>query len=1171
MKLKHLKLAGFKSFVDTTTVPFPSSKVAILGPNGCGKSNVVDAIRWVMGESSAKYLRGDSMEDVIFNGSTGRKPVGQAMVELVFDNSDGSLAGEYANYAEIGVRRVVTRDGQSSYFINNTRCRKRDVVDIFLGTGLGPRSYAVIEQGMISRFVSAKPEELRIYLEEAAGISKYKERRRETENRMQHTQENLNRISDVCEEHERQLTHLKRQANAAEKYKVLKQEERSLRAQLLALRWQELAEQLQTQSIIVQQHETVLESVLAEQQHIDTAVEKQRQLRSDAQQALQQVQERYYELGNAITQLEQKLLSQRERCQQLTEEQQRVERELNQTQHTLRNDQQQQQALQQQLSELEPRYQAITQQAQQAHEELNAVERVMREWQQQWNEFQQQLASANQQAQLQQARLQHLQQNHHQVEQRITRLTDEQAHHDFSEIQNLIDELQQQQQALLEQQQHKQTQLADIKDRITEQRDLNQENRQALDGVRGELQQLKGRYASLEALQQAALGKRNQAVVGWLAQHQLADNPRLAQGLNVEAGWETAVETVLGNYLQAVCVEQFSRVSELLTGFDEGQVILMNVHSSNTETTSTANANKLSSKVQAQWHNAYDLLNQVFIAEDLAQALNLQSQLQAHESVITRDGIWLGANWLRVSRDEDQQQGVLQREQELKQLADEIAQTEQRVNELEQQMTRGREQLVDYEQQREALQQRASELNAQVAEHTAQIKVQEGKFNQLSQRSEQINQELTQLQQQAQQQQADINQTQQQLQTAQQALQEQQQQRTTLEAQREQRQQQLDQKRQFVKDTSSEQHQLELQIKTVQTQVASIQQQLQRTEQQTSQLQQRQQTIATQLQEAQAPINSLATQLEQQLTKRSGVETELNDAKIYFEQFEQQLQGYEQQRHQLEQKLRADQSKLEKLRIDMQSLHVRRTTIEEQQQEAGNEMQQVLAEMPEDAAVQPWEQTLATVEQKIQRLGPINLAAIDEYQTQLERKTYLDTQLADLTEALDTLQKAIHKIDKETRTRFKETFDVVNTKFKELFPKLFGGGSASLELLGDDLLTTGVAMMARPPGKRNATVHLLSGGEKALTAISLVFAIFHLNPAPFCILDEVDAPLDDANVGRFCRLMDEMSKTVQFLFITHNKVTMEAADHLLGVTMNEPGVSRLVTVDMENAIAMAEA
>ncbi|RMS47788.1 Chromosome segregation protein SMC [Pseudomonas amygdali pv. photiniae] len=682
MRLKCIKLAGFKSFVDPTTVNFPSNMAAVVGPNGCGKSNIIDAVRWVMGESSAKNLRGESMTDVIFNGSTSRKPVSQASIELVFDNSDGTLVGEYAAYAEISIRRKVTRDSQNSYYLNGTKCRRRDITDIFLGTGLGPRSYSIIEQGMISKLIEAKPEDLRNFIEEAAGISKYKERRRETENRIRRTHENLARLTDLREELERQLERLHRQAQAAEKYQEYKAEERQLKAQLSAVRVK--VEQL-----------------------------------------------------------------------------------------TLRR----------------------------------------------------------------------------------TRLDEELA----------------------------------------------------------------------------------------------------------ELGEQRAVE--------------HEHLGE--------------------------------SRLQLQ-----DALDSM--AQDTEQREVLQAQ-------------------------------------------------------------------------RDALRERLDRIRQDARQH---------------------------------------------------------------------------------KDHS---HQLAVRLGSLKAQYDSTRQALERLRMQSERLTEKREQLSLNLEEGEAPLEELRLKLEELLERRMVVDDEMRIAKNALEDADRELREAEKRRTQAEQQSQLLRGQLEQQRLEWQSLTVRRTALQDQLHEDGYDLHGVLATLTPDASEQAAEQQLESIAGRIQRLGAINLAAIDEYQQQSERKRYLDAQDADLVEALDTLENVIRKIDKETRNRFKDTFDQINSGIQALFPKVFGGGSAYLELTGEDLLDTGVTIMARPPGKKNSTIHLLSGGEKALTALALVFAIFKLNPAPFCMLDEVDAPLDDANVGRYARLVKEMSQTVQFIYITHNKIAMEMADQLMGVTMHEPGCSRLVAVDVEQAMALVDA
>lgn len=1167
MRLKSIKLAGFKSFVDPTTVAFPDNLSAIVGPNGCGKSNVIDAVRWVMGETSAKHLRGESMADVIFNGSNTRKPTTQASVELVFDNSDGTLGGEYASYAEIALKRQVTRDGQSNYFLNGVKCRRKDITDIFLGTGLGPRSYAIIEQGMISRLIEAKPEELRIYIEEAAGISKYKERRKETEHRMRRTRENLDRLQDLRDELGRQLQHLERQAQAAEKYKQLKEEERLVKAQLQALRWKSVDDQLQSKEARIRDLEVKLEACVADQRAMDAQIELRRDQHHALSDTFSEVQGRYYGLGADIARIEQTIQHTRERGTQLQQDLQKTIEACKQAEDQIRLDQEQLEETTIRLAELEPEYELLKASSDEASEHLHAAEERMQEWQLEWDEFNQKASEPRQRAQVEQSRIQHLEQSVERLRERMERLKSERETLSAGPLEEEVAVLEERMAEADLKLEDLQGNLLAAQEQIKVQRDANNVIAHELDQLKSERQTLKGRFASLEALQQAALG--DNSLVEWLAQHHLGDKPRLAQQLNAESGWEKAVETVLGDYLQAVCIPGLDAVTAVIGSLDKGVVSFLD--------TSTVPAMPSPSGLQPLAHKlqgndaAKALLAGVFVAHDLADALRQRSQLQAGESLITQDGIWIGANWLRVARDSAQQDSVLKRHKELETIVARLQEVEARVDELTETLANGREKLRELEENREHSQRQVTEFNRSVSDLKAQLSAKQVRLEQFNMRRERITKELDECREHQQQEQESLGEARLVLQEALDLMANDTDQRERLLRLRDENRARLDQMRQAARDGKDKAHALALQTQQLKNQIASIEHALERLHQQLAQFKERRTAIEEQLALGDDPFLELQAELEAKLEARLNVEDELRRARRAQEDCEHELRAAEKKRSEAEQAAQGVRSELERHRMDWQGLKVQRETLKHQLREAQFELETVVAELPPEANEEQWSAELERIASRISRLGPINLAAIDEFKSQSERKSYLDSQHNDLTQALETLENAIRKIDRETRARFKETFDKVNQGLSGLFPKVFGGGSAYLELTGEDLLDTGVAIMARPPGKKNSTIHLLSGGEKALTAIALVFSIFQLNPAPFCMLDEVDAPLDDANVGRYSRMVEEMSSKVQFIYITHNKIAMEMAHQLMGVTMHEPGVSRLVTVNVEEAAALATA
>lgn len=1164
MRLKQIKLAGFKSFVDPTTASFPSNLCAVVGPNGCGKSNIIDAVRWVMGESSAKNLRGESMSDVIFNGSGGRKPVGQASIELVFDNSDGTIKGEYAGFSEISVRRKVTRDGQNNYYLNGSKCRRRDIVDIFLGTGLGPRSYAIIEQGMISRLIEAKPEELRIYIEEAAGISKYKERRRDTENRMRRTKENLERLTDIREELERQLVRLERQAKAAEKYAEFKKEERQVKAQLDTLRYRILDEKYKTKYQAISEQELKIEGFVTEGVSHETAIEKFREAYTEQSDKFNEIQGRFYGVGTEIARIEQNIQNIKERQRQLNEDLADAESQSESVRTLLQSDEQRAEAWQVELNEISPELEQLQAMETDSTGELEDAESAMQEWQQSWDEFNQRAAEPRQRAEVEQSRIQHLEQVQSRLLERIRRLDEESqgfANEDSADLEMMQESLSELSLLVEERQQ----QVEDIATGIQEKRDLSARLADELSQSRGRLQTAQARFASLEALQQGATAG-SKKLDQWLNTNDLANKPRLLSQITVEPKWQQAVEVVLADAIHGLCVDDLQGVSDLLDSLEQGQLVVLDKQGQSSEKSGKFPllAEQVSGDARAQ-----SLLAGIYLAEDLAQALQMRTQLAADESIVTPEGLWVGCNWLRVQRMNESQSGLIARQEQIDKLKEEIEQQEVLVEDLTERQAEARDQLKEAEsqqgQQRRELDLKRKEFHDQ----QSQVRALEVQREQTAMRQQKLMADIKEAKDQLSAEDENLSQARMVLQEAIESMEGDNDEKEKLLNQRDNIRTRLDDTRQRARHDKDKLHALAMRHQSLTTQLQSIQDAMQRQREQLAHLQNRREQLQANMGEGSDPSEALQMELEALLEKRISIEENMSNVRREMEVAEQQLRDTEKSRSNVERELQVMRETLTEARIAAQTLQVQRESIAKQVLEDGNELNELLEQLPEDAREAPMEEELVQIANRISRLGAINLAAIDEYKIESERKEYLDSQNSDLQEALETLENAILKIDKETRTRFKETFDAINSGFKELFPKVFGGGHAYLELTGEDLLDTGVAIMAQPPGKRNSTIHLLSGGEKALTAISLVFAIFRLNPAPFCMLDEVDAPLDDANVGRYARLVKEMSNTVQFILITHNKIAMEVAEQLLGVTMHEAGVSRLVSVDVNEAVELA--
>ncbi len=1169
MRLKCIKLAGFKSFVDPTTVHFPSNLSAVVGPNGCGKSNIIDAVRWVMGESSAKNLRGESMTDVIFNGSGGRKPVGQASIELVFDNSDGKLLGEYASFSEISIKRKVTRDAQNFYYLNGTKCRRRDITDIFLGTGLGPRSYAIIEQGMISRLIEAKPEELRVYIEEAAGISKYKERRRDTENRMRRTMENLERLTDIRDELDRQLSRLERQAQAAEKYSLYKKEEREARAQLQALRYKSLDEKAQVIKSQVTELELKVEALVTDQVNRDTNIEKYRTQFTELGDRYNEVQGRYYALGTDVAKIEQTIQHAQERTRQLQMDLEQTDREAKEADAHFQTDSDKAQGWEAELMEIEPELEMVKEAELEAAELLQQAEEAMQVWQTEWDQFNQTASEPRQRAEVEQSKIQHLEQVQSRLLDRIDRLKKEKEGQVAGDVEEEIALLGEQLEELGIEVEEKRLQVESLGDDLNRLSDEREQRASRADELKSQLQTQRGRHASLEALQQAAMAEQDEALGPWLQKQGLQDAQRVAETLEVSAGWDKAVETVLGSSLQAVCANGLDSVSQFLGELEQGELVLLDSQAQVDTTENSRITLPILSGFISSALNLNGFLAGIYAAETLADALQVRSGLKGQESVVTRDGIWLGGNWVRVLKTKNAASGVIARKKELETLSASIAELEEKLAVEADALEALREDLRSHEQRRESLRRESDAASKRYAEVNSEHSAKKVRVEQIIERRERLDKEINEAKEQLAQEAEKLSESRTVLQEAIEHMERDSDQREALLSRRDDIRAKLDQARQTARHSKDRSHELAMRYQSVKTQLDSIKMAIGRLSEQTQRLQDRRQQLLDALGESQDPAEEHKLELEALLEKRLAVENELTSSRAAVDAVEHDLREAEKTRNRIEQEVQGVRGQLENARLQAQTLEVQRQNLREQLEEEQFELETLLETLPEDLQERALEEELEQLAARISRLGAINLAAIDEYKTESERKNYLDSQNADLHEALETLENAIKKIDRETRTRFKETFDQVNTGLQTLFPKVFGGGHAYLELTGEDLLDTGIAIMARPPGKRNSTIHLLSGGEKALTAIALVFSIFQLNPAPFCMLDEVDAPLDDANVGRYARMVEEMSAQVQFIYITHNKIAMEMAHQLLGVTMHEPGVSRLVTVDVEEAAELA--
>lgn len=1159
MRLTHIKLSGFKSFTDPTTIHVPGQLVAVIGPNGCGKSNVIDAVRWVLGEASAKQLRGESMQDVIFNGAATRRPAPRASVELVFDNSDHSLQGAWGQYAEVSIKRQLTRQGESTYFINNQTVRRRDITDLFLGTGVGARGYAVIEQGMISRIIEARPEELRAYIEEAAGVSKYKERRKETEGRLKDTREHLQRLGDLQNELARQVEKLEKQAETAERYKSLTAQLNQQQDLLDYAQWQQslaAADKAtaQHQSLQAQQDETA-----AQVQALNDEVHALQTAEQSQQQAV-------HELGNKRGVLREQIARLEEQIRHRQNLHQRIERDKQAAQAQLQRIHQEQQQIRVQLEEnelyVEEKQTELAEWAMQVaeHEErLPELEEAQATLNAAFQTQQDEANRIRRELALKQQQLAHTGQTIAKHEECKGRLKQE------NQALNLPDEAEtaaaQEAAALLQsQQEHYEEQIIAAEETL-------HAAREAFQTASNRFQSLKQQHITLQAQQALSqiLSQQQEAADFWQATDHAAA-PQLWQHITAPAEWQHALSVILAERLHARSVPQgFVPPAPL----PQGQAAWLSDDLSGGIKKSLP-VQALLNQIQAQppFQTAlHHWLDGVLCAPDLSYALAHQNNLSAHQIWLTPEGHQVDKVSVLLYAKPAQESLIAQKARldgiasELESLAPELSaaeaafkQAEAAVRSSEVQHKNLMQQQQQHTRQYSQAQQRAAELLART--------------NQGQIRREHIERELAQLAEEQTVLQHTSDGLLDDISTLQEAAAELEHQQQTTAHSRQEQQGRLKQAQLALLEANRQYGLAEVAVHKLNQQKQNYQQQIAQLEQQTFDWQERQQELA------------LAYETEFQNDEQHIKLEELSEA---VQTLDEEYIVVQEKLAQIQAQGREQYARVQTLQTQLPQLQAATQTALLQQQEALINAKRYHQNLTERAADLDALEALAkespkvlntsigSLTQQIEALGAVNLAALQELEEARERDGYYRSQSEDVQAAITILEEAIAQIDDKTKARFKETFDAVNGKVQTFFPTLFGGGEATLKMIGDDLLTAGVSIMARPPGKKNSTIHLLSGGEKALTAMSLVFALFSLNPAPFCLLDEVDAPLDDANTSRFCNLVKEMSAQTQFLYISHNRLTMEMAEQLVGVTMQEKGVSRVVAVDIKQALEMAEA
>ncbi|MES1956165.1 chromosome segregation protein SMC [Salinisphaera hydrothermalis] len=1171
MRLTQIKLAGFKSFVDPTTLSLASNLTSVVGPNGCGKSNVIDAVRWVTGESSARQLRGEALEDVIFNGSNARKPVGRASVELRFDNSEGKLGGQYGAFAEISVRRELTREGGSKYFINNTRARRRDVVDLFLGTGLGGRSnYAVIEQGAVNRLIEAKPEDMRQVLEEAAGISKYKERRRETENRIRHTRENLERLDDLISEISQRLSTLKRQAANAEKYKTFKADERRLRAELLTLRWQERAGEVEAAEATLRQTEERLRTAISARRQAESARDTANKAQQAAMTEVQNRQAAFYDAQANVGRIEQARDHAREVEQMRQRERQSLVDRLDGLRQRRSVDGDADQTL---VAEQQTRQQerdAAAAELEAARQRLAAAEKEAADAEAAWDEFNAGEHNPVQQLDAERTRARYA------VQQRDALAERDAARRAERECLPAIDEsaltgAEQDVATRTQQIEADREQAATAAEAIESLRAAIAEAEQRLTAQRTELGERQAELASERKMQQAVLREDDEAINAWLSARGHGQAEGVARRVRVRDEWRAAAEAALGPLLRGFTVADLAGdASPDAPDWPNEPVTLIEAERDLSVASGDAPGGFASLAEGIEGPAAIRAAAaDVFVAPDLAQALAARTQLGAQQWLVTPDGCRIGPGSLTTPAPESAERGVFEREQRIAALEEAVRDLTQQRDASEATLTERREQLEARRAEASALDERIGQAQRELETRRAELEGQKLRAEQTRRRNAEIEAELADLAEQ-------YAQARDQAEAANARVAELETEAERFAAARTQARETLAATRKTRDTARSEAARAERRVGELDAALAKLASRRENLASRLADTDHAVEDVRQQLErfDADAPDDDIthdysAEDLNAARETQATAERELRAARDALKTRESELEKSAQATMSAEQDVDAARDALQQARVDVETAGVRRQGVVEQLSELGEAPADIAKTLPEEATIEAWQASIEAVERKIARLGAINLAAIEEYDEVAEREKYLGEQRADLSEALSTLEQAIAKIDRETRQRFKSTYDQVNSRFSEMFPQLFGGGEAALELTDEDWLTTGVRVMARPPGKRNASIQMLSGGEKALTAVALLFALFELNPAPFCMLDEIDAPLDDANVSRFCELVRKMSAQVQFIVITHNKLTMELAEQLHGVTMAEPGVSRLVSVDIDQALDLA--
>ena len=1171
MRLNAIKLAGFKSFAEPTHFELPGQLVGVVGPNGCGKSNIMDAVRWVLGESRASELRGESMQDVIFNGSGQRKPASRASVELVFANEDGRAGGPWSRFIEIAVKRVLTRDGTSSYYINNQPVRRRDVQDVFLGTGLGPRAYAIIGQGTISRIIESKPEELRLFLEEAAGVSKYKERRRETENRLKDTRENLTRVEDILRELSGNLDRLEKQAEVAGRYRSLQRMAETRLHQLWFLRHRDAAAEAAKVERAVAEALLALDARTAELRRLEAELETIREAHYAASDELHACQGLLAEASLEVSRLEERIryvVQGRKRA-----EQRLLELQLERTHWAERRESAVAEVgqLAGQIAATDEQGELLAAQVEEHAASLPVFEDDLRRSRQAADGQRGLVAAVQQQIQVLAVESRGVADQRSRLETRRDRLAQERQQLASPDAARLAD-LDLQQRSSREASEAADACLAELgaaapaleDARRSRQADANAENgRQAV---------LAARLGALRALQEKV--QTDGKLKPWLARHGLDGLHGLWTKIQVEAGWETALEAALRERIGALEVGRLESVEAFAADAPPARLAFYCAPAAGAST-APPSLPRLADLLRL--HDAglrallQDWLCGAYTAATIQEALAARDRLGPGEFILTRAGHAVSRFAVTFYAPDSEQAGLLARAQEIDNLGRQVRAQQLIAEESRAVLVRAEAACTDAAQRLAVARREAAE--AQTRAHRVQVD-----WLRLSQLAEQTRTRRGRLDEEGGEIAAQLQELVERAATAESRFE-------ALDLQLAGAQERHAELGEAVGTTERRLAESREQLRTLERRSQEAQFASRSLAARQGELQRAIETADRQLASNQAADQDLRGELERltDATAEAGLQAALAGKldrehalaarRSEYDDLTARLRRTDETRMQQELGLQPLRGRITELQLEAQAAQLGGAQYLEQLVTAKVDLEAVatgIEQQPGGVRLAGLQPEIDRLDREIASLGAVNLAALDELAVSRERKTFLDAQNADLVEAMTTLEGAIHKIDLETRDLLASTFDQVNSHFGRMFPSLFAGGHAKLVMTGDEILDAGVQVMAQPPGKKNSSIHLLSGGEKALTAIALVFAIFQLNPAPFCLLDEVDAPLDDANTERYARLVKEMAQGTQFLFISHNKIAMEMAEQLIGVTMQEQGVSRIVTVDMEAAVSLAE-